>query len=162
MGPASVSQPSDGGCARPSPRGSPPETVLSLRLRVKIVHDALVSVCVTWCLYSLFWVCRSCCRGLCWIGIERLSVGTCPSGSQVVGSAPLSDRCFLGAVPVAGGCFGTLGIKLPQNDSLKARGGPWARHPSSSLPSLELKLCFVVEVCLRFVSVLNLRKNRWC
>ena len=29
----------------------------------------------------------------------------------------------------SGGCFGTFGATVPQNDSLKARGGPWAPPP---------------------------------
>ena len=38
---------------------------------------------------------------------------------------------FLGAVPGAGWASSSLGAPVPQNDSSRARGGPWAPPPRS-------------------------------
>ena len=43
----------------------------------------------------------------------------------------------------SGGCFGTLGATVPQDDSLKARGGPWAPPPLVS----SSEFCFAI-LCL--------------
>ena len=59
---------------------------------------------------------------------RRLSVGTFPSGSQTRICFDVG-WIFWGTGPVTGGCFGTLGATVPQNDSLKAKGGPWAPLP---------------------------------
>ena len=52
-------------------------------------------------------------------------------------------QMFFGGGSHSGGCFGTLGATVPQNDSLKDRGGP--RHPSCHLPNLDLQSCLVDE-----------------
>ena len=70
-----------------------------------------------------------------------LSVGTFSSGSPV-GSDLLSQMLF-GGGSRSGGCFGTLGATVPQNDSLKARGGAWAPPPLMS----SSESCFAIMSC---------------
>ena len=55
-------------------------------------------------------------------------------------------RMFFGGGSCSGGCFGTLGATVPQNDSLKDAGGLWA-PPPCHLPNLDLQSCLADEFC---------------
>ena len=75
---------------------------------MRSVECACQGVCIDWFLFVCFFI-ESGVRGI----KSRLSVGTVPSGSHV-GSALVSDRCFLGAVPVAGGVSAPSVLRSPK------------------------------------------------
>ena len=121
----------EGACARPPPGGGPRTTALSHGviwarcLQVALRRVYLFPGCVL-----CFFVGCFCFDPILW---KRFKAGRAmgqlqgPTVPGRIGSGV--GQMFFGGGCRSGGCFGTLGATVPQIDSLKDRGGPWAPPP---------------------------------